>query len=85
MKNTFTIELRRFPVRVQSASGEITEDHIIITKQELHAAQLVGQSSKELITRIYKRNGYKVLDIGTAEKRTVDANLCDLWGGGLGG
>lgn len=85
MKHLFSMELRRFPVRVQSASGEITEDHIIITKQELHAAQLVGQSSKELITRIYKRNGYKVLDIGTAEKRTVAANLCDLWGGGLGG
>lgn len=79
MKHTYDIEVRRFSVIVEDAAGKIREDHIILTKQELQAAQLVGQSSKELIQRIYKRNGLKVLDIGKAEKRTIRADLHNLW------
>ena len=44
-------------------------------QDQLHAADLVGQSSKELITRLYNREGYKVLEIGKAEKQSGELNL----------
>ena len=80
MKNTFTIEARKFPVTVKDMrTGDITNDIIILSKQELQAAQIVGQSSKELIWRMYNRNGFHVLDIGTPEKQTLFADLEELW------
>lgn len=80
MKNTFTIEARRFPVSVKDMrTGDITNDIIILSKQELQAAQIVGQSSKELIWRMYNRKGFHVLDIGTPEKQTLFADLEELW------
>ena len=81
MKNTIIIEARKFPVIVQNTvSGEITDDNIILSKQQLQAAQLVGQSSKELIQRLYGRQGFKVLDIGKADKKSVSVDLGVLWG-----
>lgn len=80
MKNTFTIEARKFPVTVKDMrTGDITNDIIILSKQELQAAQIVGQSSKELIWRMYNRKGFHVLDIGTPEKQTLFADLEELW------
>lgn len=80
MKNVIKIEARRFPVVIRNAAtGIVTADHIIISKEQLNAAQIVGQSSKELISRLYARNGNKVLDIGKAEKKTLCVNLADLW------
>ncbi len=81
MNNTIAIEARRFPVVIKNnAIGEVTNDTIILSKQQLQAAQLVGQSSKELICRLYQRQGCKVLDIGKAEKKTVNVDLDTLWG-----
>lgn len=81
MKNVIFIDARRFPVYVKdSTSGEAHNDTIILSKQQLQAAQLVGQSSKELIHRIYKRQGLEVLDIGKAEKKTLTVDLDVLWG-----
>ena len=80
MKHTYDIEVRRFSVIVEDAAGKIREDHIILTKQELQAAQLVGQSSKELISRLYSRNGLRVLSIGAAEKRTISVDIDKIWG-----
>ena len=72
MKNVITIEARRFPVTAKSKDGtSIWYDKIVLSKQQLQAAQLVGQSSKELIHRIYDREGFIVLDIGKAEKKTL--------------
>ena len=80
MKSIIFIETRRFPVVIKdNASGEVTNDTIILSKQQLQAAQLVGQSSKELISRLYWRKGFKVLDIGKAEKKTVSVDLSALW------
>ena len=79
MKHTLTIEARRFPVTVKDSSGEVTADTITISKQELQAAQLVGQSSKELISRLYWRKGFKVLDIGKPERRTLQFSLSHMW------
>ncbi|MBQ8814105.1 MAG: hypothetical protein IJZ85_06405 [Lachnospiraceae bacterium] len=80
MRNTFTIEARRFPVSIKDMrTGEVRNDIIILSKQELQAAQIVGQSSKELIWRMYNRRGFHVLDIGTPEKQTLFADLEELW------
>ena len=46
MKTTMKITLRAFPVKIQDTrTGKTTEDRIILTKEQLHAADLVGQSS----------------------------------------
>lgn len=81
MKTTFELHLRRFPVIVQDASGQQTEVTITLDKSQLQAAQVVGQSSKELIGRICGRQGLTVLDIGAADKRTVTLDLEALWDG----
>lgn len=78
--NRITIEARRFPVTLRDErTGEITQASIILDKQRLQAAQLVGQSSKELICRFYNRKGYRVLEIGTPVRRSMDLSLEDLW------
>lgn len=80
MENRIRIEARRFPVVIRNnADGEVSQDHIIISKEQLNAAQIVGQSSKELICRLYARKGFKVLEVGKADKRTLWANLAELW------
>ena len=62
MKTTMKITLRAFPVKIQDTrTGEIKEDRIVLTKEQLHAADLVGQSSKELITRLYNRDRKSVV------------------------
>lgn len=82
MENRMIIESRRFPVVIQNAgTGLVSTDHIIISKEQLQAAQMVHESSKELICRLYGRKGYKVLDIGKAEKKTLCVDLGELWEG----
>ena len=80
METTLSIRVRRFPVRIhdQSACCE-REDAIVLTKEQLRAAELVGQSSKELIHRLYKRKGYLVLEIGKSEKREITLDLEALY------
>lgn len=79
MKTTLTIQLRVFDVHIKDhRTEEERKDTIVLTKQQLQAAQLVGQSSKELIERLYNRQGYGVQDIGSAEKQEVRLNLEEL-------
>ena len=81
MKSVIMMEVRRFPVLVvkQQENQEPYARHIVLTKNQLQAAQVIGQSSKEVISRICKKQGYKVLEIGKAEKRTVTIDLDFLW------
>lgn len=80
MKNCIRIEARRFPVVIKNnVSGEVANDTITLSKQQLQAAQLVNESSKEVIHRLYQRLGCKVLDIGKAEKKTLTIDLDVLW------
>lgn len=80
MKNSIIIEARRFPVVVKSTNtGIVSNDTIVLSKQQLQAAQLVGQSSKELIHRLYGRDGFTVLDIGKPERKTISVDLGALW------
>lgn len=70
------IHLRRFTVQIKDErTGETRQDTIVLSKQQLQAAQLCGQSSKELICRYYNQAGYTVVDIGKAEKRTIPLDL----------
>lgn len=76
MKTTFDLQVRAFMVTVRDErTGEEHDDIIVLDKPRLQAAQLVGQSSKELIERIYHKQGFKVLDIGKADKLTVQLQL----------
>ena len=76
MKTFEKICVRIFPVKLlDTRSRDEITDEIVLTKAMLTAAQLVGQSSKELIQRAYNREGYSVLEIGKARKMTVTVDL----------
>ena len=76
MNNTININVRVFPVSLRDErTGAVSMDTVVLTKGQLRAAQTVGQSSKELICRIFSREGYRVLDIGKAVKRTIPLDL----------
>ena len=80
MKTELTIHVRAFPVIIKDQrTGEVKKDVIILAKEQLRAAQLVGQSSKELICRIFNRAGHTVLEIGKTEKREISMNLEELY------
>lgn len=80
MRTYQTIQLRAFNVRIRDErTGEETEDVIVLTKQQLQAAQIVGQSSKELIFRAYNARGYTVLDVGKADKQEAELDLYGLY------
>lgn len=80
MRTTMSIYLRAFPVRIRDLrTGEESEESVVLAKQQLQAAQLVGQSSKELIVRAYAERGYEVPDIGKADKQVVDLDLYGLY------
>lgn len=80
MNTNITIEARRFPVELlDERTGCASLEYIVLDKRQLQAAQLVGQSSKELIQRIYNRKGFRVLEIGTPVRRSISLNLDELW------
>ena len=76
MKTTQTIQLRIFGVRIRDErTGEVRKDKITFTKQQLQAAQVVGEGSINLIRKAYNRAGYRVLDTIWAEKRELGEGL----------
>ncbi len=80
MKTYQTIQLRAFDVRMRDErTGEEMEDVVVLTKSQLQAAQIVGQSSKELIHRLCSAQGYKVLGIGRAERLEAELDLYRLY------
>ncbi len=80
MRTFFDSQLRAFDVRIRDErTGEETEDVIVFTKSQLQAAQVVGESSKELIHRAYSAQGFTVLDIGKADKREARLDLYGLY------
>lgn len=80
MKTELTIQVRSFPVRIKGRlTGDEREDRIVLDKAQLQAAQLVGQSARELIARRYDRAGFDVLHIGAVEKREIRLNLEELF------
>lgn len=80
MNTSIAIEVRRFPVDIRDErTGVVSRDYIVLDKPMLQAAQMVGQSSKEIIWRFYNRQGFRVLEIGKPEKRSISVSLNELW------
>ena len=76
MKNTITITVRAFPVTIRDErTGELSEDNIVLTRQQLQAVHTVGENNNDLIYRIFNRQGYRVLEIGKPIKREISVNL----------
>ena len=79
MKNEITIQVRTYPVTIRDQrTGEQREDLLPLDKRQLQAAQLVCQSSNELIFRLYNRQGFRVLNIGKPIKREVRVDLASV-------
>ena len=78
--STIQVPALRFPVTLQpDGCSEKINWHIVLTKDQLNAAQMVGQSSKELIERIFSRNGFTVLNIEKPLRKTLEINLETEW------
>lgn len=76
MKNKITITVRNFPVLAHDhRTGKEEAITVPVTKEQLRAAQLVGQSSKELIERLCEKQGYSVIEIGLPDKLSIPLNL----------
>lgn len=80
MKNEVTITLRAFPVTAHDhRTGKEASFMLPVTKEQLQAASLVGQSSNELIERMLDRQGYTLLEVGTPDKLSVSLDVVELW------
>ena len=81
MKNEIILNLRQFPVIVHDhRTGKEEAIVVTVTKHQLQAAQIVGQSSTELIERLCDRQGYTVFEIGKPDKVAVTVDLNSLIG-----
>ena len=79
MKNIITITVRIFPVLAHDhRTGKEEAITVPVTREQLRAAQLVGQSSTELIERLCERQSYTVVEIGQPDKLSMDLNLEEL-------
>ena len=79
MKNKITITLRQFPVLAHDhRTGKEEAITVPVTKEQLRAAQLVGQSSTELVERLCDRQGYTVIEIGIPDKLSMNIDLEQL-------
>ena len=77
MKNTITV--RNFPVLAHDhRTGREEKITVPVTREQLRASQLVGQSSTELIERLCERQGYTVIEIGQPDKFSMKLNLEEL-------
>lgn len=76
MKSQIIIQLRAFPLLVLDKQiGEKCADTLVLSKGQLQAAQICGQSSKELIARLCEKQGRQLLEIGKPERRELTLDL----------
>lgn len=79
MTNQINLTLRQFPVVAHDhRTGKEEAITVTVTRDQLRATGVVGQSSKELIERLCERQGYTVIEIGTPDKVTVTVDLDKL-------
>lgn len=79
MKSEIVLTLRQFPVLAHDhRTGQEEAITVTVTKDQLRAAQIVGQSSKELVERLCERQGYSVIEIGKPDKLAVTVDLDKL-------
>ncbi len=79
MTNTINLTLRQFPVVAHDhRTGKEEAITVTVTRDQLRAAGVVGQSSKELIERLCEKQGYTVIEIGQPDKHNITLNLEEL-------
>lgn len=79
MKNTITITARIFPVLAHDhRTGKEEAITVPVTKEQLRAAGVVGQSSTELIERLCEKQGFTAIEIGQPDKLSMEINLEEL-------
>lgn len=76
MKTYIEINIRVFPVKIRdNRSGLAMDDTIVLDKAQLVAGQSVGLDCKDLIRRLYNRQGYHVLEVGSPLKTGISIDL----------
>ena len=82
MKTEIMITVRAYPVQIRDErTGETKGDTIVLTKQKIQAAATIGMSDRDLINRLYNRQGYHVLDVGRPKKEEIIVDLLQLYEG----
>ena len=82
MKTEIKITVRAYPVKIRDErTGEKKDDTIVLTKQKIQAVATIGMSDRDLIFRLYNRQGYHVLDVGRPQKREIIVDLLELFEG----
>ena len=80
MKTEVKIQVRTYPVELKDhRTGEISSDIIVLSKEMLQAAGLIGMTDEDLIYRAYNRKGYKVLEVGAVHKQEIAVDLYQLY------
>lgn len=80
MKTEVKIQIRAYPVKLKDhRTGETSSDMIVLSKEMLQAAGLIGMTDEDLIYRTYNRQGYKVLEIGVVQKHEIIIDLYQLY------
>ena len=80
MKTEIKIQVRVYPVELKDhRTGETSADVIVLSREMLQAAGLIGMTVDDLIYRVYNRKGYKVLDVGTVHKQEIAVDLYQLY------
>lgn len=83
MDTYINVTLRAFKVKIfDNRTLETKIDVIVFDKSVLQAAQLVGESSDNLIKKDYNRQGYTVIEIVDVIKREAQLNLRRLFEAG---
>lgn len=82
MKTEIKITVRAYPVKIRDErTGEKMDDTIVLTKQKIQAVATIGMSDRDLIFRLYNRQGYHVLDVGRPKKKEIIVDLLELYEG----
>lgn len=80
MKTEIKITARAYPVQIRDErTGEKQSDTIVLDKARLQAAAMVGMSDRDLIYRLYNRQGFRVEEIGDPAKADITLDLHELY------
>ena len=76
MTSVISLHTLIFPVKVwDPRTGREGSDFLVIIAEQVHAAEILGLTSRTLISDIYRRSDAKVLWIGTPIEQKIDIQL----------
>lgn len=80
MKTEMRIPVRAYAVKIRDErTSEKKNDVIVLTKEQLRAGAMFNMDDEAIIWRIYNRQGYRVMEIGRAEKLELTVDLHALY------